>query len=114
MADLIVDDQHIEVALSRVEQIGALRREVRFPLGSISSVRWVDVARREISGIRAPGTHWPRGIALGTWRKRGTKSFVAVRGSGPGYVIDLDGEDFDRLIIETAPIEALEGFTSER
>jgi len=111
MATLTVHDNHVEVELSLVERIGSLRRQARYPLDSIVSVRRVDVARREITGLRAPGTYWPGSVALGTWRKRWSKSFVAVRGKGPGYVIELDNQDVDRLIVESPPIGALDSWT---
>lgn len=112
MADLVVDDTHIEIVLSTLEQVGALRRTVRVPLSSVVSVRYADAARSGVSGIRAPGTAIPGGLKLGTWRSRSRKTFVATSGDRPGYIIDLTGESLDRIVVASPRIEALDSLTS--
>ncbi len=109
MAQLVVDDQQLTVELSGLEKLGALRRsDVSVPVSSIVSVERLDNARDAIRGLRAPGTGLPGVIALGSWRKRGVVDFVAVRRSEPGYVIELEGMSFDRLIISSPTIPELE------
>lgn len=108
MAELIVTDSSVSIELSPWEMVGAVHASVSAPLDSITDVRYVDDVRSEVRGLRAPGTAWPGGIALGTWRSRRSKSFVAVGGRNPGYVIEFDGEEFARFIVESGPVAALD------
>ncbi|MEZ5341496.1 MAG: hypothetical protein R2706_08610 [Acidimicrobiales bacterium] len=108
MASIHIDDTFLEIRMSRLEKLGALRRQVKVPLDSIVSVTPVDRARSAIKGVRAPGTGVPGGLMLGTWRGRGGRSFVAVRGRGPGYVIELQDQKDTRLIVESEVVPALE------
>ena len=109
MAQLKVDDGRITIELSGWEKAGAIRRsDVSIPLSSVSAVRRLDNTRDGIRGMRAPGTGFPGVIALGSWRTRRTVDFVAVTRNEPGYVIDLHGERFDRLVISSPPIPELE------
>ena len=109
MAALSVDGGQLNVELSGWERVGALRRsDVSVPMTAVVSVRRLDNARKGIRGWRAPGTGLPGVIALGSWRKRDFVDFVAVTGSKPGYVIELRGEHFDRLVISSPPIPELD------
>jgi len=100
MAELEIDGDDLVVRLGPWERRGALRRsDVRVPLAAVSSARSVDSAYAEVRGIRAPGTGVPGRLLLGTWRRRGSKVFVAVSGRGPGVVIDLHGNKFTRLVV---------------
>lgn len=99
MAEVRVEGDDVVVALSRWERLGALRGDVRVPLDAVRSLRRVDEARRALRGVRAPGTGWPGRIALGTWRRRGSKDFVAVYRREPGFVLELDGHEFGRIIV---------------
>ena len=38
-------------------------------------------------------------IALGTWRSKGAKDFVAVYRGGPAVVVELEGAEFRRLVV---------------
>jgi len=104
MAELEVDGDELVVRLGPWERIGTLRTsDVRVSRRSITATRQVDRAHREVRGLRAPGTGLPGRILIGTWLRRGGKDFVAVSGKGPGVVIELRGERFDR-IVTTAPV----------
>lgn len=109
MAELSVVNQNLVLELSSWEKAGAIRRsDVAVPLGAIASVQRLSNARQGIRGLRAPGTGWPGTIALGTWRTRRTKDFVAVYRNDPGYLIALDGEQFDRIVVSSPEIPELE------
>jgi hypothetical protein len=108
MAELIVDDEQLHVKLSRLEKVGAFSGEVSVPLTSITAVERLVNARSAIRGMRFPGTGLPGVIALGRWRKRGSVDFVAVYKNNPGYLIELDGERFDRIVISSDTVPALD------
>jgi hypothetical protein len=87
---------------------GFVRGDAHIPLTSVRRARAVDNPWEELRGIRSPGTGWPRGVALGTWRFSGGKDFVAVYGRRkPAVVVDLVGVDFARLIVTTPDAEAV-------
>lgn len=100
MAALQIDGDELVLRLGRWERLGGLRRgDLRVPRGRIIEARNVGNAYAEVRGVRAPGTGVPGKLLLGAWRARDLKQFVAVRGRGPGCVIDLAGERFDRWVV---------------
>lgn len=108
MASLAVEGDSLVLRLGRWERLGALRRhELRVPVAKVTEARRVDDAYAEVRGLRIPGTGIPGRLLLGTWRARGLTQFVAVRGRGPGCVIDLSGERFDRWIVSEPLPEGL-------
>lgn len=90
----------VEVVLSQKERIAALRGDVSAALGEVADVRVSAHPFGELRGIRAPGTGVPGIIALGTWRHRGGKDFVAIYRGRPAVVVELrPGSEFERLIV---------------
>lgn len=109
MAHLEINDDRLCVVLSRWEKAGALRRsDVTVRMSAVSGVTTLENAREAIRGIRVPGTGLPGVIALGTWRTRKFKDFVAVTRDDPGYLIALDGEPIDRIVVSFPPIPVLD------
>ena len=100
MASLVVDGDDLVILLGPWERLGALQRDdVRVPLRQVVEARPVASAYAEVRGLRIPGTGVPGTLLLGTWRTRSLKQFVAVRGRGPGCVVDLSDARFDRWIV---------------
>ena len=86
---------------TRVERVTVTWTQVR-------RVTYLDQPRTELHGLRAPGTGLPGVVYLGTWRTWERKTFVAAYRHDPGYVIDLEGHDFDRLIVSGERVPFLE------
>jgi len=100
MARLELDGDDLVLRLGPWERLGALQRDdMRVSTAAISSARAVDSAYGEVRGLRIPGTGVPGRLLLGTWRTRRSKSFIAVRGKGPGCVIELADAPFDRWVV---------------
>ncbi len=99
MAELRIHDEDVQVRLSALQELGAVRRSFAVPRSAVAHVEVVDEPFSRIRGIRAPGTGWPKTIALGTWRGRGTKDFLSIRKDERAVLIELEGQDFDRLLI---------------
>lgn len=103
MVTLLLDSTRLEVVLSGAERALAFRKgNVIVEREHITKVQLTDDAWTWLRGIRSPGTHVPRVLALGTWRSAGGKDFALIRRNRPGVVIDLDGSDeFERIILTT-------------
>ena len=99
MAQIVTSDDTVVVELSPVEKVGALHGDVRVPRSAVRDVRVVEDGFSERRGLRSPGTAVPRTVALGTWRGRDGKDFVAIRRGKPAVVVELDGAGYDRLIV---------------
>ncbi len=90
----------VEVVLSQKERLAALRGDVSAALDEIAAVRVSPHPFGELRGIRAPGTGVPGVIAIGTWRHRGGKDFVAIYRRRPAVVVELAaGSEFERFIV---------------
>lgn len=107
MAALVVDGADLVVRLNPLEQLGAMRANVRIPLSSITAVRVSETPSSELRGIRAPGIGIPGVISLGTRRGRGFRDFAAVYYLKPAVLaIDATGARFDRLVVSASREEA--------
>jgi hypothetical protein len=107
MATLTIRDGELVVALSRWEKAGALRGDVRVPLGSIEDVSVSAQPFGELRGLRAPGAGWPRVIALGTWRYPGGKDFAALYRRKPAVIVRLRDAEFRRWLVAADDAEAV-------
>lgn len=107
MATLIPESGNLVLRLARWEKLGSFHGDLTFP---ITAVQDVDVSQqpfREIRGLRAPGTGVPGRVALGTWRYRGGKDFVAVYRGQPAVVVRLRDAPFRRLVVSSDDADAL-------
>jgi hypothetical protein len=99
MATIAVDGNDLVVRLSALENIGALRGDIRLPLACVRAVRVSGTPWSELRGIRAPGTGVPGVISLGTRRGSGFHDFAAVYGRRPALIVEMTGASFDRLVV---------------
>ena len=103
MADLHVHPDRLEIHLTPAEKVLALKREdLVVPRESIRSVAITEDPWIWIRGIRAPGASVPLTLAVGTWKFHGGKDFLLIKGKQrAAVVIDLEGEEFSRVIVST-------------
>lgn len=106
MASIALTGESLIVTLTVAEKLGALHGNMTFPRSAVRGVRPVASPLDEVRGIRSPGTGVPWLIALGTYRTRRARDFVAAYRT-PGVVVDLMGQRFDRLVISTPDVEQL-------
>ncbi|HTY72163.1 MAG TPA: hypothetical protein VMI11_07020 [Actinomycetes bacterium] len=105
MATLLQEGESYRVHLGSWERLGALRGDLVIPRSSVVDIRMVPDVVAEIRGIRAPGYGLPGHAAVGTWRGRGFKDFVAVSWrQRRGVVITLSGQEFDRVVLSSGPV----------
>lgn len=106
VANLLVDDNTVTVALSAAEKIEALHGDVTFPRAAVVGARAVANGMAEVHGIRT-GTGFPGVILVGIVRGGGTVTFAVCHGRRPAVVLDLDGQPFDRIVITAEDPEAV-------
>ena len=92
---------YVILSLSTTEKIFAFHNNVQVKYKEIISVKPVAKAwtTKVLRGLRAPGTGLPYVVALGTWRLRKGKNFVAVYGKRPAYIFTFTGGEFQQWII---------------
>jgi hypothetical protein len=99
VAELQIDNADLVLHLRALEKAEGAHGDIRVPLSSVTAVRSVDDPWQELRGIRAPGTGLPNVIAVGTRRGKFGKDFAAVHGKGPAVVVELEGVDYERVIV---------------
>lgn len=116
MARIEVHADRVVIRLTASEKTLSLRRhDVVIDRSAITSALITDDPWIWIRGVRAPGTHLPGRMAIGTWRNLAGKDFVLARAGREAIVIDIDvpngaEEDgwvnefsaFSRVIVSTA------------
>lgn len=99
MVALLVDSAGLEISLSKLERTLARRKtNVYVPREQIVSVQLTDDPWGWLRGKPDPGTKAGTLSAAGTWRSAHSSDFVLLR-KGPGVVIDIEGGEFDRLVL---------------
>ncbi|MDQ4215777.1 hypothetical protein [Microbacterium capsulatum] len=102
MVTLLLDRTRLEVELSPIERAISFRKEnLHIERSAIVKVQLTDDAWTWLRGVGSPGTHVPLVLAAGTWKSAGGDDFVLIRRHKPSVVIDLEGADFQRLILTT-------------
>lgn len=105
--ELDIAGETLSLRLSPKDKVLALKGAFDIPLEHIADVRVEPrKAMEEERGIRAPGTGFPGKIALGTWRGRGGKQFWYVRRAERVVVIELEREEYRRLVLEVPDPDA--------
>jgi hypothetical protein len=99
VADLSVEGDELVLHMGALEKAEAAHRDIRVPLAAVTAVHAVHDPWPELRGIRAPGTGIPSVIAVGIRRGSFGKDFAAVHGKGPAVVVELEGAEYQRLIV---------------
>jgi hypothetical protein len=99
VANLLIDDNAVTVALSVLEKAEALHGDIRVPRTAIVRVRSVPDGMAEVHGLRMPGSGFPGVIMVGTWRNSDGVTFAVCHGRRPAVVLDLAGQPYDRIVV---------------
>lgn len=98
-----VHPDRLEIQLSTAEKTLALRRDpIVIDRESIRAATITQDPWIWLRGIRSPGLHVPLYLAVGTWKFHGGKDFILIKRSRTCVVIDIEGGEFERVIISTA------------
>jgi hypothetical protein len=102
MVKVSIRDDVAVFSVQGLHKLWAFKSRLEVRLSHIKAVRAdPTVARGLWKGIRAPGTHLPGIITAGTYyRKRLKKDFWDVSNPEHAIVVELEGEPYQRLVIE--------------
>jgi hypothetical protein len=108
VANLLISADSVTVQLSAWEKGEALHGNLTFPRSAITGVRVMSSCLDEVDGFKLVGSGIPGAVKVGTWRGgQGGSTFAACHGNGPGLVIDLAGEHYDRIVVTLDDAEVL-------
>lgn len=99
MTQLDLTADHLVVTLRGWDRVWALKRRITVPLAHVRGATSDPGMAREPAGLRAPGTHVPRVITAGTYRRDGERVFWSLRASQQPVVVELTGERYARLVL---------------
>lgn len=107
MSQIAVSAHTVSVRFRPWEMLAGLVTNTDIPRDAIVSADWVANGLDAVRGMRAPGLGLPGTLLIGTWRRLGTKTLVAVRRGEPALVLRLKGQRYDTIIVSTPDAEAL-------
>jgi hypothetical protein len=107
MVKVSIDGERAHFAVQGWDRLWALKSSLDIPLAHIRAVR-IDraVARGWFHGLRLPGTEIPGLIVAGTFVQRDGNVFFDVHDPDNTIVLDLDHEEYKRLVVEVEDPEA--------
>ncbi len=113
VAALVVTGDDLVLRLTTAEHIEGFHRDIVVPMSSVASVWVSEDMWSDLRGLRAPGTGLPGIVAVGTRRGSFGKDFTVIHGKGRGVIVDLEDQEFSRLMVTVAqPEEVLAQLTS--
>jgi hypothetical protein len=101
VATIETTQETVRIRLTRAERFFGLLRDLELPRAAITEAEAVPAGLAAVRGLRAPGLGLPGVRAVGTWRRRGEKSYVSVRRHQPAVRLRLAGQRFDTVLIGT-------------
>ncbi|RBY98000.1 hypothetical protein DQ237_03650 [Blastococcus sp. TF02-8] len=99
MATIETGPGALRVSLTGPEKVFGLLRDIEVPLSAVTSAEAVPSGLSALRGVRAPGLGVPGLRAIGTWRRRGEKTYVSVRRNQPALRLRLAGQRYDTLLV---------------
>lgn len=107
MAQLRIEGDHLVVRLGLLDAMFSVKSSFRVPLTQVARAYSDPFVHEEPRGFKAPGTHMPGVVTMGTFRAEGVKTFWNIRRGSSVVVVELVGHEFDRLIIEQPDADAV-------
>jgi len=88
------------IEVEGLDKLWALKSHLTIPLAHVRGAMPDPAIAQDHRGWRGPGTYVPGVVTAGTFHLRGDRIFWDVHDASKALVIDLDNEDYRRLIIE--------------
>lgn len=99
MATIEITPDKLTIRLTRFEKIFGALHDLQVPLADVHTAEAVPNGLAALQGMRAPGLGLPGVRMIGTWRGKGSKTFVSVRRGQPALVLNLGRHKFDRAVV---------------
>jgi len=99
MTTISIHPTSLHVTFTTREKVLGLVRDQQIPLSAVRGVEVVPDGGAATRGLRAPGFALPGVRSIGTWRGRGERALVAVRGGRPAVRLTLDGQRYGELLL---------------
>ena len=96
---LEIEDEDLVVRLDGWQRWAALKREVRAPLASVTSVSISRDANTLKRGYRWPGSHVQGRMHAGTWKSKGATDFWMASNLHEVLVIEFADQPYDRWLL---------------
>ena len=116
MARVSIEAGELVVDVEGLDKLWALKSRLSIPLANVRGATLDPGIVRDRKGVRAPGTHVPGVIVAGTFHHEGERVFWDVRDAAKAVVIELDDEQFARLVVQVedpaATVDLVEGAIS--
>ena len=113
MARVSIEAGELVVDVEGLDKLWALKSRLSIPLANVRGATLDPGIVRDRKGVRAPGTHVPGVIVAGTFHHEGERVFWDVRDAAKAVVIELDDEQYARLVIQVedpgATVDLVEG-----
>lgn len=100
-----IQNENLVLNVKGIGKFLALKSELVIPLINIKGVTADPGAFDMPKGLRAPGTAIPGIVYAGTFYHDGDKVFWDVRNRSKTIVIELENEEFNRLVVEVENVE---------
>ena len=107
MASLDLLDDCIVLRLSPWERFMTLHGDLVVPNAALRGVEVLDEPMRKLPRWRSLGTAVPGVLAYGTFRQRGRKEFVAVRGRRRAVRLHLAEHPFTAVVVSVEDPDGL-------
>jgi hypothetical protein len=118
MTTVEITGDQLVVTMRGLDRWWSLRRRLTVPLAHVRGATADPGVGRESAGLRSPGTHVPRVLTAGSYRKDGEWTFWNLRAGQQPLVVQLSDERYARLVLGVADARAtaerIEQFLSRR
>jgi hypothetical protein len=100
VANLLISPDSFTLELTGWEKAESLHGDLTVSRSAIVGVRVVSSCLDDVPGFKLVGAGVPGALKVGTWAGGDSgHTFAACHGNGPGLVIDLAGEHYDRIVL---------------
>jgi hypothetical protein len=99
VANLLISDDSVTIRLSIAEKAQALHRDLSLPRSAITGVRVVSSGAGAVHGFKLVGSSIPGVLMVGSFKGGEGSTFALCHGNGPGLVLDLTGQHYDRIVL---------------
>ncbi len=107
MVKIIKENEDFIFEMQGLHKLWSLKSQLKIPVANIKKVHQ-ELDDSWWKGWRAPGTNIPGLIVAGTFYLQGEKNFWDVVNKEKAIVVELEGENYNQLVIEVEnPEEAI-------